>query len=157
MSKLFIFSLIILTCLLAPWGMRGQEDSTGTSGIEESSGTSGSVVSSLNIKSAFNELICSIGLWGKCETKDGKQVLPAPVEPRVLILRVVQVVLGFVSLLAVIIIIYAGVLWLTSAGVPDKIKKARGLLIWAFIGLVVLMSAWTLISYVIYVSSKIVG
>jgi len=151
--KLFLLSLIIFTCLLSPWGVRGQ---SGQSGTDDGgpSGTSGGGQSIIDIKSAFIELICSVGLWGKCATPDQP---PAPVEPRVLVLRVVQTILGFVSLLAMIIIIYAGVLWITSAGVPDKIKKARGLLIWAFIGLVVLMSAWTLISYVIYAASKITG
>lgn len=154
--KLFLFSLIIFNCLITPLNISAQliEPSGGTP-IAPSGGTpiAPNEDNTLNIKAAFTELICSVGLWGKC--KDGTP--PAPVEPRVLILRVAQTILGFVSLLALIIIIYAGVLWITSAGVPDKIKKARGLLIWAFIGLAVLMSAWTLISYVIYVSSKIAG
>ena len=150
--KLFLLSLIIFTCLLTPWGVIGQEGPPPTFGNEGPPPTFGNDNSKLNIKSAFIELICSVGLWGDCTNGP-----PAPVEPRVLILRVVQTILGFVSLLAMIIIIYAGVLWITSAGVPDKIKKARGLLVWAFIGLAVLMSAWTLISYVIYVASKIAG
>lgn len=155
-SKLFLLSLIIFSCLLVPVVVRGGNGIPGSGETDvgiPGSGETG-LSNTLNIKSAFTELICSIGLWGKCDDK-GKP--PAPIEPRVLILRVVQTILGFVSLLALIIIIYAGVLWITSAGVPDKIKKARELLVWAFIGLAVLMSAWTLISYVIYVSSKIAG
>jgi len=41
--------------------------------------------------------------------------------------------------IAVIMIIYAGFLWMTSAGSEDKVTKARKTLTWALIGLGVLI------------------
>lgn len=42
------------------------------------------------------------------------------------------------AILAVIMIVYGGYMWMMSAGDPGKIKSAQGTLTWAIIGLVFL-------------------
>jgi len=44
--------------------------------------------------------------------------------------------------------VYGGLIWLTSGGTPDKIKKGMDVLLWAAIGLVVIFASYTLVDFV---------
>ena len=56
---------------------------------------------------------------------------------------VIQSVVGIAGVLAVIMLLYGGSLWLTSAGNEEKIKKARKLITNAVIGLVIILTAFS--------------
>jgi len=71
------------------------------------------------------------------------------VDLKVLIMRVIQILLGFLGLVAVIIIIYGGYIYLTSEGEQEKISKAKSILLNAVIGLVIILSAFGIVTYVI--------
>lgn len=43
--------------------------------------------------------------------------------------------------LAVIMIIYAGLIWMFAAGAPEKITKARSIIIWTIIGYSIILVA----------------
>jgi len=66
-----------------------------------------------------------------------------------LIGNVLKVFLGIIGSLALVIFIYGGVMWMTSGGNPDKVKKAQGTLVWSILGLVVIFSSYVLVSGVI--------
>lgn len=68
---------------------------------------------------------------------------------RVVLARIVQVALGFLSLIAVIYVMYAGWLWMTSEGSEEKISKAKKTLINAVIGLIVMLSAFMIVTWII--------
>ena len=61
---------------------------------------------------------------------------------------IINVALGLLSLVAVVIVIYAGFSWMLSGGSSEKIKKARDLLINAVIGLLIIMAAYGISKYV---------
>ncbi|MFZ5364645.1 MAG: pilin [Patescibacteria group bacterium] len=63
--------------------------------------------------------------------------------------NILKVFLGVIGSLALVLFIYGGVLWLTSGGSEDKLKKARGTMIWAVLGLVVIFSSYAIVSAVI--------
>ena len=63
-------------------------------------------------------------------------------EPSPMIAKIIKVVLGFLGTVAVVLIIYAGFLWMTAGGNEEQIKKARGLLINAVIGLIIILAAY---------------
>src|SRR3989338_7635712 len=44
---------------------------------------------------------------------------------RLAIIQVVQYILGFLGLLAVIIVLYFGYVWMTAAGDTDRIEQAK--------------------------------
>ncbi|MSR76302.1 MAG: hypothetical protein EXS68_01795 [Candidatus Ryanbacteria bacterium] len=46
--------------------------------------------------------------------------------------------------IAVIFILWSGFLFVSAGGNPEKIKTARTTLLWAIIGLTVIIGAWTL-------------
>lgn len=64
------------------------------------------------------------------------------------IASVVRIVLGMLGILFIILIIYAGVLWMTSAGNADQVEKARGIIVQAVVGLVVILAAYAITSAV---------
>lgn len=77
----------------------------------------------------------SIGLG----TSDLKQV----------VINIINWVLGIMALVAVAMIIYGGVLWLTSHGNANKIDKAKRVIVSAVIGLIIILISWAIVSYVV--------
>ncbi len=68
---------------------------------------------------------------------------------RITIANIIRGFLGFLGILAVALIIYGGYLYMTAAGMPEKIDKAKKLLTGAVIGLVIILSAFAIASFVI--------
>jgi hypothetical protein len=70
-------------------------------------------------------------------------------DPRTIIGRIINVGLGFLGVIALGLIIYAGFLWMTSGGEEDKISKAKKLLTSAVIGLAIVLASWAIATFVI--------
>ncbi len=68
---------------------------------------------------------------------------------RQLLLTVIGFFLGFLGLLAVIMIIYAGVLYVTAAGAEDQTGKAKKIILYSIVGLLVVMLSWAIVSTVL--------
>ena len=68
---------------------------------------------------------------------------------RVTIMKIVRIVLGLVGIIAIIIIIYAGYIWMTSAGNAEKIDYAKRTLRNAAIGLLIIFLAFAIVSFII--------
>ncbi len=66
-----------------------------------------------------------------------------------LIGRVISAVLGIVGSIALLMFIYGGFLWLTSAGSTERITKGKNVLVWATIGLAIIFLSYTLVGFVI--------
>ncbi len=71
-----------------------------------------------------------------------------------LIGRFITVLLGVLGIIFVIMVIYAGILYMTAGGEDDKVKKAKKLLTQSIIGLVIIVSAYSISTFVI---SQLVG
>ena len=65
------------------------------------------------------------------------------------VIKILQWALGLLGLVAVIIIMYGGFVWLTAAGNEEKIRKAKRILRDAVIGLVIIMLAWAIVTFII--------
>ena len=65
------------------------------------------------------------------------------------IIRVVQWVLGLLGLIAVIMIMYGGFLWMTAGGNVDRIKKAKQTITRAVIGLIIILLAWAIVLFIV--------
>ncbi len=63
--------------------------------------------------------------------------------------RVIKTVLGLSGVVALIMFIYGGVMWMTAAGNEERLKKAKNTLVWSTIGLIGLFGSYTLVSFVI--------
>lgn len=62
---------------------------------------------------------------------------------------IIQVVLGFMGVIFLLLIIYAGINWMTAAGDSKKVDKAKSILATAVIGLVIILAAYTITDFVI--------
>ncbi len=67
----------------------------------------------------------------------------------VVISNIVRIILGTLGILAVLIILYAGFVWMTASGDSDKVEKAKKILVSAVIGLVIIFSAFAIASFII--------
>lgn len=70
-------------------------------------------------------------------------------DPRVVIGNIIDIALGFLGLIAVVIVLFGGFKWMTAAGNEDKVEEAKKILSAGVIGLVIVLTAWALTSYVI--------
>jgi len=70
-------------------------------------------------------------------------------DPRLIMANIIRVILGFLGVIAVILIIYAGWLFMTAAGNAEKVDKAKKILIGAIIGLLICLSAFAVTSFIL--------
>lgn len=70
-------------------------------------------------------------------------------DPREVIARVINIALGFLGIIAVIIVLLGGFKWMTAGGNEDKVEEAKKILGAGIIGLVIVLAAWALTSWVI--------
>ena len=79
--------------------------------------------------------------------------LPNPLEGHddipVLVGSIINYVLGILGVLALVMFIYGGLIWMTSEGAPDKIKKGKDTLIWAILGLALIFFSYALLDFIL--------
>jgi hypothetical protein len=66
---------------------------------------------------------------------------------RDIVARIIQVALGLLGILALVIILYAGFLYLTDGGKAEQATKAKTLLLQGMIGLTVVLMAYTIVLF----------
>jgi len=65
------------------------------------------------------------------------------------VVNLIRVVLGFLGLIAVVIILIGGFMWMTAGGNEDKVTKGRKYIINGAIGLVIVLGAFSIATFVI--------
>jgi len=66
-----------------------------------------------------------------------------------LLTRLIKVIFAFTGVLALLQFIYGGLLWMTSGGNAEKVKKGKDSLLWAILGIIVVFLSYALVSFVI--------
>jgi len=66
-----------------------------------------------------------------------------------IIARVIKVILSMLGIIFIILLIYAGLGWMTSGGNEEKVGKAKKTITAAIIGLVIVLSAYAITVFVI--------
>ena len=64
------------------------------------------------------------------------------------VLNILNLVLGLLSLVAVIMVIIGGFTWLTAGGNEEKVDKAKKIISAAVIGLIIVLLAWAVVIFV---------
>ena len=70
-------------------------------------------------------------------------------DPRTIAASVIAVLLGFLGIIAVVIILYAGFLWMTAAGNEDRVSTAKKVMSAGIIGLIIVLAAYGLANFAI--------
>jgi uncharacterized BrkB/YihY/UPF0761 family membrane protein len=63
--------------------------------------------------------------------------------------RLIQAVLGVTGSIALLMFVYGGFLWLSSAGNPKMVQKGKDVMIWAVAGIVIIVLAYAIISTIV--------
>lgn len=63
--------------------------------------------------------------------------------------RIINVALGFLGLIAVVIVLVGGFKYMISGGNEEKTAEAKNLIVSGIIGLAIILSAWAITSFVI--------
>jgi type IV secretory pathway VirB2 component (pilin) len=63
--------------------------------------------------------------------------------------NIINIVLGFLGIVAVVIIIFSGFKWMTAAGNEEQVTEARKMLLQAIAGLAIVFLAWGIASFVL--------
>lgn len=71
------------------------------------------------------------------------------------VIKLVQFVLGLMGLIAVVLIIYGGIIWMTAAGNEQRVEKAKQIITSAAIGLVVIILSWAIVIFVVNTTSNV--
>jgi len=85
-------------------------------------------------------------------------VLPSPIKCKTfdcLLIGIIQVALGFVAIIGLFAFIYGGFLMLTSGGNAEQIKKAKDVLVWATLGIAVILGSWAFLRYILTTISTV--
>lgn len=70
-------------------------------------------------------------------------------DPRIIVVNIIRIFLGFLGLIALILIIYAGFIWMTAGGEADKIERAKAILKNALIGLLIILSSYAVVAFIL--------
>jgi len=65
------------------------------------------------------------------------------------IAEIIKVVLGFLGVIFIVLILYAGFMWMTSAGNEEKINTAKKTMVAAIIGTAIVLAAYAITFFVI--------
>ncbi|MFC1598453.1 pilin [Patescibacteria group bacterium] len=63
--------------------------------------------------------------------------------------RVIKAILGIVGAFALTMVVTGGIFLLTAAGNQDKVKKGKDVLTWAVIGIMIVISSFMMVDYII--------
>lgn len=77
--------------------------------------------------------------------------------PTSVVTSIVSWMLGILAVIAVVLVIFAGIQWMTSGGNEEKVTAAKNLLRAALIGLVIILAAYGIALYVFRILSNVTG
>lgn len=66
-----------------------------------------------------------------------------------IIFTIIQYLLSFLGVIAVLVILYSGFLWMTAAGNEEKVSKAKKMLTQAVTALIIILLAYAITMFVI--------
>ncbi len=95
--------------------------------------------------------------YGLKSTADCAGIPTNNVEPTKVASAIINTVLGIVGVLAVVMIIYGGFLWLTSGGNEEKLSQAKTLLQNVVIGLFIILASYAIANFIVNSLKKATG
>lgn len=70
-------------------------------------------------------------------------------DPRTTTARIINIALGFLGVIAVVLILIGGFKWMTAAGNEEAVDSAKKLLSAGIIGLIIIFMAWGIATFVL--------
>ena len=76
-------------------------------------------------------------------------------DPITIVVNLIKLALSFLGLIAVIIIMAGGFRWMTAGGNEDAVAAARSMIINGIIGIIIVLAAWGIASWLINTVSSL--
>lgn len=70
-------------------------------------------------------------------------------DPRTVTVKMINVVLSFLGLVALVVVLFGGFKWMTSGGNQEQVASAKKILIAGLIGLIIILISWGITAYII--------
>ncbi|MFA7365280.1 MAG: pilin, partial [Patescibacteria group bacterium] len=99
--------------------------------------------------------VSNASLWDQQEFIDGGvadsfgETKDSPTDIRIRIVAIINVILTLLGIVTVVLIIFAGFKWMTAAGNEEQVSKAKKTLTSAVIGLIIILVAWSITSFIL--------
>lgn len=87
--------------------------------------------------------------WGGYQEEIQEETGLGERDPREIAATVINVLLGFLGIIAVVIILIGGFKWMTAGGNEDKVAEARKLIMAGVIGLIIVLASYAIAMFVI--------
>lgn len=92
--------------------------------------------------------------WNSITQAQSVVSLPDPLkgqgdDPSVLIGNILNYVLGMLGVLALVMFVYGGLMWMTSGGASEKIKKGKDTIVWSILGLALIFFSYALLDFIL--------
>lgn len=65
--------------------------------------------------------------------------------PEDLMANVIKLIMGLTGSIALLLFVYGGFMWMTSAGNSERIQKGKNIFIWATVGLAVIFGSYAIL------------
>lgn len=99
---------------------------------------------------SFTLAATSLDPWGDVDASETQDLLGlGNKDPREIAAGVINIMLGFLGIVAVVIILIGGFKWMTAGGNEDKTAEARKLITAGIIGLVIILAAFAIAKFVL--------
>jgi len=82
-------------------------------------------------------------------TRTGEVIGVSDTPLEVIVGNVIRVAITLVGVVLLGLLIYAGFLWMTAGGSEEKVKKARGMIFNAIVGLVIIVLAYAITDFIL--------
>jgi len=92
----------------------------------------------VNLRDQINEGL-NYGTFSGLGTRDVREV----------IFLVINVILGFLSIIAILLILWGGFKWMTAGGAEDQIEEAKKIIIAGVVGMAVIFTAYAIATFVV--------
>lgn len=105
----------------------------------------------MNKKIVYSVIFVSLFCLASFALAEGVAIQPPPGVPTTfpaLLTQIAGAVGGLITVLATIMIIVAGILYLTSAGSPERMTTAKKALVYAIVGIVIGLSAEAIVAII---------
>lgn len=90
------------------------------------------------------EDIFGLGYVGELGLSSGEGI-----DLHTMIVNILRYLLTFIGIIAIVIVMLAGLKWMASGGDAEKVGQAKSMLVGSFIGLIIIMAAYSITNFVI--------
>lgn len=153
--KKILFIVVVLALFIVPMITKAAVggDPVTVGGDTTGSGSENSAIKAMRENNyGLDSIACKLGLV-KCAdgivTEDSNRT-----DLKQVFMTIVQLALGFTSIIALAMVVYGGFMWATAAGSSERVDKGKKIIMWALIGVVVIMAAWGIITLVMSLVSS---